>query len=57
MKLKIVNKNDMKEADFIRRIVRNITWLLNWIEIIIFFATKERIGDRIAGTTVVEDSK
>ena len=54
MKLKIINKNSGKDADFIKRLVRNITWLLSWIEIIAFFAAKERIGDRIAGTTVVE---
>jgi uncharacterized RDD family membrane protein YckC len=57
MKLKIINKNDGTDATFIKRFLRNISWLLNWIEIIVFLATKERIGDRIAGTTVVEQGK
>ena len=54
MKLKIVNKNDGSESDFLKRFIRNLTWLLGPIDIIVFSMIKERIGDRIAGTTVIE---
>jgi len=54
MKLKIINKNDGNESDFSKRLIRNLSWLLGPIDIIIFLITKERIGDKIAGTTVIE---
>jgi uncharacterized RDD family membrane protein YckC len=53
LKLKIVNKNDGKEAVLIKRLVRNLTWLLGPVEIIVFLIVKERIGDKIAGTDVI----
>ena len=34
-------------------ILRNIPWLLNWIEIFAFIITRKRIGDRIAKTDVI----
>jgi uncharacterized RDD family membrane protein YckC len=52
MKLKIVNKNDGNESNFLRRFLRNITWLLGAFEIIVFLIMKERIGDKIAGTDI-----
>ncbi|MDR0290769.1 MAG: RDD family protein [Treponema sp.] len=52
MKLKIVNKNDGNESNFLKRFVRNITWLLGPFEIIVFLITKERMGDKIAGTDI-----
>ncbi|MCL2373963.1 MAG: RDD family protein [Treponema sp.] len=54
MKLKIIDKNGGKETGFIKRILRNLTWILGPIDIIVFFITKERLGDKIAGTNVVE---
>ncbi|MCL2006836.1 MAG: RDD family protein [Treponema sp.] len=54
MKLKVIDKNTENEAIFICRFLRNITWLLGPVEIIVLLITKTRIGDKIAGTTVVE---
>jgi uncharacterized RDD family membrane protein YckC len=53
-KLKIVNKLDNNETNFLKRLLRNITWLLPPIDIIIFLISKERLGDKIFGTNVVE---
>ena len=53
-KLKIINKYDNSETNFIKRFLRNITWLLGPIDIIIFLISKERLGDKIIGTNVVE---
>jgi uncharacterized RDD family membrane protein YckC len=52
--LKIINKDDNTEANFAKRILRNVTMLLGPVEIVIFFILKERLGDKIAGTNVVE---
>ncbi|EGC78592.1 RDD family protein [Treponema denticola] len=54
LKLKIINSETKKLATSKQRFLRNITWLLNWIEIIAYIITKKRIGDRIAKTEVVE---
>jgi len=54
LKLKIINSETKKLATIKQRFLRNITWLLNWIEIIAYIITKKRIGDRIAKTEVVE---
>ena len=54
MKLRIVDKNDGKEVNFIKRLLRNLTWVLGPIDIIVFLVTKERLGDNIAKTNVVE---
>jgi uncharacterized RDD family membrane protein YckC len=53
-KLKIVNKCDNSEAKFLKRLLRNVTWLLTWIDIVVFLILKERLGDKIFGTNVVE---
>jgi uncharacterized RDD family membrane protein YckC len=53
-KLKIVNKIDNNESNFSKRFLRNITWLLGGIDIIVFLLLKERLGDKIVGTDVVE---
>jgi uncharacterized RDD family membrane protein YckC len=54
MKLKIVDKNN-NEANFLKRLFRNITWFLGPVEIIIFFISGERLGDKIMGTKVIEN--
>ena len=54
LKLKIVDKQTGNEVVFIKRLLRNITWLLGPIEIIVLLITKDRIGDKITGTTVIE---
>lgn len=54
MKLKVVDTETQGPVSTGRRILRNVTWLLNWIEIFAYLITKKRIGDRIAKTTVVE---
>jgi uncharacterized RDD family membrane protein YckC len=53
-KLKIVNKCDNSETNFLKRLLRNITWLLTWVDILVFLISKERLGDKIFGTDVVE---
>ena len=53
-KLKIVDKNNGKEAGFVKRFLRNITWLLGPIDIIVFLVSRERLGDKMVGTSVVE---
>jgi uncharacterized RDD family membrane protein YckC len=57
MKLKVVDIETQAPVSTGRRILRNVTWLLSWIEIFAFIITKKRIGDRIAKTTVVLISK
>lgn len=54
MKINIINKKDTNKSNFPKRFLRNITWLLGPVEIIVFLIKKERIGDKIAGTRVVE---
>jgi len=54
MKLRIVDKTNGNNANFIKRLLRNITWLLGPIEIILFLISKERLGDKIAMTFVTE---
>lgn len=54
MKLKIVDSETKEPASIGKRLLRNITWLLSWIDIIVYLAAKKRIGDMIAKTDVVE---
>jgi uncharacterized RDD family membrane protein YckC len=53
-KLKIVSKNTNAESPIIKRFLRNTTWLLGPIDILVYLINKERLGDKIAGTRVVE---
>ena len=53
MKLKVVDAETKAPVSAGRRIMRNIPWLLNWIEIFAFIITRKRIGDRIAKTDVI----
>jgi uncharacterized RDD family membrane protein YckC len=56
MKLKIIDRSNLDTPNAVRRIVRNITILLMWpVEFILFLRGKERLGDRLAKTTVVEE--
>ncbi|MDR1218365.1 MAG: RDD family protein [Treponema sp.] len=52
-KLKIINKSNGNEASILKRFVRNITWILGPIDIIVFLISKERFGDKIAGTDII----
>ena len=54
MKLKIVIKKNEKDASFVKRLLRNLTWILGPVDIIVFLITQERLGDKIIGTKVVE---
>ena len=54
LKLKIIDKNTGSEANFVKRLIRNITWLLGPTEIVVYLICKERLGDKIAGTHVIE---
>ncbi|SOE76236.1 RDD family protein [Fibrobacter sp. UWT3] len=53
MRLKVVDAETKAPVSAGRRILRNIPWLLNWIEIFAFIITRKRIGDRIAKTDVI----
>ncbi|QQO10374.1 RDD family protein [Breznakiella homolactica] len=57
LKLKIVVKGSEEEASFKQRLLRNITWLLGPVEIIYFLIKKERLGEKIFKTDVVELNK
>ena len=54
LKLKVIDSKSKKTASLKQRFLRNITWLLNWIEIIAFLIKGKRIGDIISNTEVVE---
>lgn len=54
MKLKVVDAETQGPVSTGRRILRNVTWLLSWIEIFAYLITKKRIGDRIAKTDIIE---
>ncbi|MBP5451482.1 MAG: RDD family protein [Treponema sp.] len=54
MKLKIVDTETKEPASIGKRFLRNITWLLSWIDIIVYLAAKKRIGDMLAKTDVIE---
>ena len=54
MKLTIVDSGTKKPASIGKRILRNVTWLLSWIEIIVYLAAKKRLGDMLAKTDVIE---
>jgi uncharacterized RDD family membrane protein YckC len=56
MKLKIIDKDDGKETVWTRRLLRNLTWLLGPVDIIVFLITNERLGDKIAGTNVIGET-
>jgi len=54
LKLKIIDSRTNELASRKQRFLRNITWLLNWIEIIVFLASGKRLGDRLAKTEIAE---
>lgn len=54
MKLKVVDAKTKGPASMGKRLLRNVTWFLSWIEIIVYLAAKKRIGDMLAKTDVVE---
>ena len=54
MKLEIVDSKTKEKALLTKRILRNVTWVLSFIEVIFLIASDKRIGDRIAGTEVLE---
>ena len=54
MKLEIIDSKTQEKALLTKRILRNVTWVLSFIEVIFLIASDKRIGDRIAGTEVVE---
>jgi len=56
-KLKIINLNNRKEAGMTNRLLRNVTWVLGPIEIVLLLINGKRIGDWISGTQVVKENK
>ena len=55
LKLKIIDKSTGNEANFKKRLVRNITWLLGPVDVIVYLFSNDRLGDKIAGTKVIEN--
>ncbi|MBP5401605.1 MAG: RDD family protein [Treponema sp.] len=56
MKLKIIDSETKENASTGKRILRNITWIISWIEFLVYIAAKKRLGDMLAKTDVVEIS-
>ena len=56
MKLKIIDSETKENASTGKRILRNITWIISWIEFLVYLAAKKRLGDMLAKTDVVEIS-
>ena len=54
LKQRILDKDTNEKASFSKRLLRNITWLLGPIDIIVFLITKERLGDKIMRTKIIE---
>ena len=54
LKLKIVERGTNQPASLGKRILRNVTWILSWVEFIVYAAAGKRIGDMLAKTDVVE---
>lgn len=54
MKLEIIDSKTQEKALLTKRILRNVTWVFSFIEVIFLIASDKRIGDRITGTEVVE---
>ena len=54
-KLKIIDRNNGDEASIIKRILRNLSWVLGPVDILVFIITRERLGDKIFGTNVIEE--
>ncbi|MCL2092843.1 MAG: RDD family protein [Treponema sp.] len=54
IKLRIIDQATGNEAPFLKRIARNVPLFLAPIEIIVFLVTQHRLGDRLAGTAVLE---
>ena len=53
-KLTIVDKVSGHEARFAFRLLRNVTWILGPIEVLVLLVSKQRLGDLLAKTNVVE---
>lgn len=56
LKLKIIDSNTGAIASTKQRLLRNATWILGPVEVIVFMLFKYRIGDKIANTTVVPET-
>ncbi|MCP4159865.1 MAG: RDD family protein [Deltaproteobacteria bacterium] len=56
VKLNIVDVGTNNKVSFLKRFIRNITWILGPVEIIVFLISGFRIGDKIAKTKIVLDS-
>ena len=54
LKLKIVDKDTGNESSIGKRLLRNLTWFLGAVDVIVYLITKERLGDIIFKTKVVE---
>ena len=54
MKLKVVDVRTKEPASIGKRILRNVTWIISWVDIIVYLAAKKRIGDMLAKTDVIE---
>jgi uncharacterized RDD family membrane protein YckC len=59
MKQRIVSADTNAPAVLWQRIVRNLTWILGPVEILVYLIAKKRLGDMLARTTVatLEDNR
>lgn len=54
MKLIIIDSETKEPASLGKRILRNVTWLLSWVEMIVYLVSRKRIGDMLAKTDVAQ---
>ncbi|WP_407443864.1 RDD family protein [Fibrobacter sp.] len=57
LKLEIIDSKTKEKATTKQRLVRNLFWLLGGLEILVYIFRKERIGDTVAHTTVIEKAE
>ncbi len=57
MRVKIISRENQQPAKGWQRLVRNLTWYLGVVELIVYAAAGRRIGDLLAGTAVVLEEK
>lgn len=52
--LKVIDKQTGEPAGLLKCLVRNLTWFIGTIDIIVYLIKGARLGDMLAGTDVVE---
>lgn len=52
--LKVIDKQTGEPAGLLKCLLRNVTWFIGSIDIIVYLIKGARLGDMLAGTDVVE---